>query len=422
MPKKKPPPPPPPPPRAVGPSITKFFRKLPAAPAPAADAPPPPTVEARWLPPPPPAGGRVSQNLGGALRIRCNNCKKTHGPDQFCPAKNARHKNAATYTGAVQALTAARRAKDGEAFLTARTTITDLATKICAPCRATDATTNKSENSATGKCIAKLKELKTSERFSKCPECGSTRNIQFNHHKRFAENAKLYNAMVKTDGKEAAEAKYPPEERKLEGVANTAHWACNGGPAAQQAEADNKCGPLCGMCHRLDESSSSAPQNAGSRAKREAETYETKEQRRVAILVAGYKEDKRAYVNAIKRKIGQCERPDCPKDGPCGGLCTAGFEACYDLDHLVEATKKYEISDLVKNGNCPATTIPTILAEMGLPADFNVETDPIPLMLTRRIRMLCRNCHMTREEWETVDYAAVATAANNNAEASCSTD
>jgi hypothetical protein len=246
-------------------------------------------------------------------------------------------RDAATYTGAVQALTAARCAKDGAAFLTARTTITDLATAKCAPCRAMQAKSDKSENSERGKCRAKLKELQESERFSRCACCGSTRGIEFNHRKSFHDNMELYDAMVKTHGKEAAEARYPPNERKLGAVADAHHWAYNGGAEALQAEAE-KCDPLCGMCHRLDESSSSAPENATSRAKAAAKTYETEEQRKQAIKVAGYREDKRAYVNALKRRIGQCENPNCPKDGPCEGVCTAGFEACYDLDHLVEAT------------------------------------------------------------------------------------
>jgi hypothetical protein len=406
--------------RAAVQTINQFFSVLsPPAPAPApADAPPVP-VEPRWLPPPPHAGGRFSQNLGGALRIRCNNCKKTHGPDQFCPTKNPR--DAATYTDAVQALTAARCAKDGAAFLTARTTITNVASARCAPCSDSQAKSRKNLCSAPGKCLAKLEELRTKERFSRCARCGSTRNIQFNHRTSFAQNLKLYNSMVKTDGKEAAEARYPPNERKLYDVANAAHWGCNGGAEAMQAEAE-KCDPLCGICHMLDKSSNSAPENAASRAKTAAKTYETKKQRQMAILRAGYREDKRAYVNALKRRIGQCENPDCPKDGPCEGLCTAGFEACYDLDHLVQATKKYSITKLVTNRQSHATAIPLILAEIGLPADFDVETDPIPPMLARRIRLLCRNCHKTREEWDTVDYAAIAVSNNNNAEASSSTD
>jgi hypothetical protein len=409
--------------RAVVQTINQFFFVLPPpAPAPAADNQPPAPVEPKWLPPPPPAGGRFSQNLGGALRIQCNQRKscRFHTPDQFCPTKNPR--DAATYTGAVEALTAARCAKDGEAFLTARTTITNLATAWCAPCRAIHAKTDKSESSKTGECRAKLEELKTSERFSRCACCGSTRNIEFNHRKSFHDNMKLYDAMVKTDGKEAAEARYPPGERKLSGVAEAAHWSCNGGTEALQAEAE-KCDPLCGMCHALDESSNQAPQNASSRAKAAAKTYKTKKARKDAILVAGYKEDKRAYNNALKRRIGQCENPDCPKDGPCEGRCTAGFEVCYELDHLVEATKKYTISDLVCSNQSPATAIPLILAEIGLPANFNVETDPIPPMAARRIRLLCKNCHNTRKDWDTVDYAAVAAATNNNnAEASSSTD
>jgi hypothetical protein len=400
-------------------TINNFFSVLPP-PAPVADNQPQAPVEPQWLPPPPPAGGQVSQTLGGALRILCNQkrCKKTHGPDQFCPTGS--HIGAATYTGAVQALTAARCAKDGAAFLTARTTITNLATAWCAPCRAVQAAKDKSENSEKGKCRAKLKELRTKGRFSRCQECGSTRGIEFNHRKSFHDNMELYDAMVETDGEEAAEARYPPEERKLHIVANAAHWKYNGGAEALQAEAE-KCDPLCRMCHTLDESSSTAPENATSRAKAAAKTYKTKRARQMAILQAGYREDKRVYVNAIKRKIGQCENPDCPKDGPGEGVCTAGFEACYDLDHLVQATKKYEISDLVANRQSPATAIPLILAEIGLPVDFDVETDPIPPILARRIRMLCRNCHITREEWDTVDYTAFA-ATNNNAEASCSTD
>jgi hypothetical protein len=403
-------------------TINQFFFVLsPPAPAPATDAQPPAPAEPKWLPPPPPAGGRFSQNLGGALLIRCNQkrCKKTYGPDQFCPALNPR--DAATYTGAVQALTAARCAKDGAAFLTARTTITNLATSRCAPCRAAVAKSQQNPSSAPGKCRAKLEELRTSGRFSRCACCGSTRSIEFNHRKSFAENFKLHKDMVETDGKEAAEARYPPNERKLHDVAHPDHWAWNGGAAALQAEAE-KCDPLCRMCHALDESSTQAPQNAASRAKTAAKTYETKEQRKKAIRKAGYNEDKRAYVNALKRRIGQCENPDCPKDGPCEGACTAGFEACYDLDHLVEATKEYEIADLVHKRQSPATAIPLILAEIGLPADFDVETDPIPPMAARRIRLLCRNCHNTRKDWDTVDYAAIAAATNNNAEASSSTD
>ena len=161
-----------------------------------------------------------------------------------------------------------------------------------------------------------------------------------------------------------------------------------------------KCEPLCRMCHALDPSSSSAPQNAASRAKAEAKEYETEMKRVAAVRRVEYNVQKRAYVNAIKRKIGTCERPDCPCDGPSNGRCVAGFEPCYDLDHIVEATKGRALGKIVRDRRCFAAAKPEILAEIGLPLDFDVENDPIPPVAARRCRLLCRNCHLMRKEWD----------------------
>ena len=161
-----------------------------------------------------------------------------------------------------------------------------------------------------------------------------------------------------------------------------------------------KCEPLCRMCHRLDESSSSAPENAASRAKAEAKEYETKQKRQIAVHQAGYKVNKRAYVNAIKRKIGVCKRPDCPCDGPSSGKCVDGFESCYDWDHMNESTKGRGIAQIVNDRRSFRTCKPELLAELGLPPDFDIETDEIPPMTERRCRLLCENCHITRKEWD----------------------
>ncbi len=166
-----------------------------------------------------------------------------------------------------------------------------------------------------------------------------------------------------------------------------------------RAEAD-KCAPLCTMCHALDPSSTSAPQNAGGRAKAAAGEYATNKQRQSAVTHAGYREDKRAYNNTIKREVGACERPECPCDGPSGGRCVPGFEACYDWDHVDPTTKGRSIAEIVTNCRSLPTAKRELLAELGLPPDFDVDTDDIPPVAERRCRLLCRNCHITRKDWD----------------------
>jgi len=41
-----------------------------------------------------------------------------------------------------------------------------------------------------------------------------------------------------------------------------------------------------------------------------------------------------------------------------------------------------------------------LLAELGLPPDFDVDTDDIPPVAERRCRLLCKNCHKTRKDWD----------------------
>jgi len=382
-------------------TINNYF----AAAPPAAAAPEAAVAEeapGRWLPPRS-ADPRVSQALGGALWIRCASCramgkaKHVHGPEQFVPEKNPR--DTAAYTKAVEALGEARAAKDGAAFLTARETIATLATKMCATCRAIQAKSHANPESKKGACRAEWERLKA-EVFATCRRCGATRAVEADHGDEYAANAKAHAAMVRTHGEEAADAAYPATERKLEGLSSTdSYWPCHGGVEAMRAEAD-KCTSLCTMCHALDPSSTSAPQNASGRAKAEAGEYATKEQRQSAVTHAGYREDKRAYNNSIKREVGVCERPECPCDGPSGGRCVAGFEVCYDWDHVDRTTKGRSISNIVTDRRSFATAKRELLAELGLPPDFDVASDDIPPVAERRCRLLCRNCHKTRKEWD----------------------
>ena len=353
----------------------------------------------KWLPPPPPRASRVSQTLGGALRIQCQqlHCRKTRGPEQFVPEQNPR--DAAAYTEALAALGEARAAKDGGAFLVARDIITTLAIGKCLPCRVIDARSDVNPKTSVGACRAEWERLKAEE-FHTCRRCGAQRSVEADHGDAYAANAKAHAEMVKTYGREAADAAYPAAERKLASLSGTKnYWCYHGGVAGMRAEAA-KCEPLCRMCHALDPSSSSAPQNAASRAKAEAKEYETEMKRVAAVRRVEYNVQKRAYVNAIKRKIGTCERPDCPCDGPSNGRCVAGFEPCYDLDHIVEATKGRALGKIVRDRRCFAAAKPEILAEIGLPLDFDVENDPIPPVAARRCRLLCRNCHLMRKEWD----------------------
>jgi len=368
-----------------------------AAPAVAEEAP------GRWLPPRS-ADPRVSQTRGGALRIQCDKCRAqknatfVYGPEQFVPAEY-HPRDAAAYTKAVEALGEARAAKDGAAFLTARETIATLATTKCATCRESIFKSRANPTTKLGACRAEWERLKA-EVFATCGACGAQRAVEANHGETYAANAKAHKAMVATHGEEAADAAYPAAERKLEGLSQTdSYWPNHGGVEAMRAEAD-KCAPLCTMCHALDPSSNSAPENASGRAKAEAGEYATNKQRQSAVNQAGYREDKRAYNNSIKREVGVCERPDCPRDGPSGGRCVPGFEACYDWDHVDRTTKGRSIGEIVTNNRSFATAKPELLAELGLPPDFDVDTDDIPPVAERRCRMLCKNCHITRKDWD----------------------
>jgi len=377
-------------------TINNYF----AAAPPAAAAPEAAVAEetpGRWLPPRS-ADPRVSQTLGGALWIRCNNChgRKAHGPEQFVPEKNPR--DAAAYGAALEALSEARAAKDGDAFAAARETIASLGTTLCAPCRASAAKSQANPKTKLGACRAEWERLKA-EVFATCRACGAQGAVEADHGDAYAANAKAHTKMVATHGEEAADAAYPATERKLWKLSAAHYWHCHGGVEAMRAEAA-KCAPLCRMCHQLDPSSNSAPENAGSRAKAEAKEYATNEQRQKAMRQAGYREDKRAYNNSIKRKVGACERPDCPCDGPSGGRCVSGFEACYDWDHVDPTSKGRGIAEIVTTRRSLPTAKRELLAELGLPPDFDVDTDEMPPVAARRCRLLCRNCHITRKEWD----------------------
>ena len=202
-----------------------------------------------------------------------------------------------------------------------------------------------------------------------------------NHLPDYAENGERYNAMVKTHGEEVAEKAYPRATRKVHGVSRVSKWKDDGGPAAMRLEAA-KCEPLCSMCHALDPQSNQAPCNAAHPDKVRPEKFETWQEYIKARKNARYNMEKRTFVDKIKRQHRKCANPNCPCDGPSEGRCVPGFEACFDWDHIDPATKLYEISRLVCDTKSFKTAKPLILTELP------------------KVRLLCRNCHITRDDWD----------------------
>ena len=359
-------------------TLNAYFGKAPRTEEPVA---PPPE---RWLPAPPPRG-RLSQTMGGGIRIKCMHqpaCpNRNHGPTQFIPEKKPRDKK--EYLAAIDALAAAIEGKDAFAFEEARGTIDRLKTAWCAPCRAVLAKCLANPTTTNGKCLAEWERLKV-EVFNECGECGATRAIEANHRASFAENAKLYNECVKAEGEDVAERKYPKAERKLEQVSNYMKWCLPsmGGVDGMRAEAE-KCDPFCSMCHALDPSSSQSNERRCDPANLKREDYATDEKFNIAKIKATYRMEKRDYVNGLKRAVGRCERPDCPCDGPSGGECKADYEQCYDWDHIDPTIKKRGIASICNDGRCFAT------------AKSEIDEERV------KCRLLCRNCHNTRSQWDT---------------------
>ena len=151
-----------------------------------------------------------------------------------------------------------------------------------------------------------------------------------------------------------------------------------------------KCEPLCKMCHALDPSSSSSEEKRCDPSTLKREDYDSDKKFRDAKFKAKYREEKREFNNELKRKVGVCERPDCPGDGPSDGKCTEGYEQCYDWDHIDPSKKEHGIAKLVNDSKSPKTVCPIIKSEV------------------KKCRLLCKNCHNTRAKWDREDAQSEA--------------
>tara|TARA_B100001109_G_scaffold243222_1_gene228855 strand:- start:27071 stop:28306 length:1236 start_codon:yes stop_codon:yes gene_type:complete len=352
-----------------------------------------------WLPPCPP-DSKVFQDDRGNLYKQCTNTRCPHNDISLFAPGPMFMREREPFLAAVAAAEAAVAMEDAAGFAAARETINYFALARCQRCRDSLKKTKSRPEAKGQQCKEEWERMKATL-FSRCGECGCTHAVEANHLKYYADNKELHAAHAKVHGEEAADKKYPASERKLERLSHYNGWKSTmlGGVEGMRLEAP-KCAPLCRMCHTLDPSSNSANENRADPAKVKRED-KTQEQFTDARKKARYKKEKRDYVNKLKLLVGCCERPGCPGDGArLLGKVIPGFEQCFDWDHVDERTKGRAISDICRDRRCLRTTKPEIHAELGLPADFEVDNDPMPPAGQRKCRLLCRNCHHEREQWD----------------------
>jgi hypothetical protein len=189
------------------------------------------------------------------------------------------------------------------------------------------------------------------------------------HGQEYQDNMLAYKAMLK-DGAtlEEAEAAYPKEMRKIR---ECSHIYTVEGVRAEWP----KCTPRCKMDHRLQPTSNSAECNRSDPDKVKREDHKTQKAYTDAVRNARYKMEKRELSDKVKRRIGRCANPNCPRDGLAKGLCTRGFESCFEFHHRVEATKGREISKIVCDCRCLKRALVELRTEWP------------------KTCMLCANCH-----------------------------
>ncbi len=334
---------------------------------------------------------RVGTDAARTLSFRCDHCMSGTATEAVAwhtaaafepPASNAKAR--AAFGGALEARRVAILAGAGEDDRE----VADNAARMrahaalqCQRCRDTVLRSQTNPSTQVAQCAAEWARMKGAPDAA-CVHCGATRALEANHLPSFAERAKAHAAMVKTHGAAAADAHHPPETRKLGQLSTASDWnsARLGGVEAMRRELD-KCEWLCRCCHALDKCSAAAAENAADPEKVRRENYATRRKFNDARLHARNNQEKRAYINSLKRAVGYCERIECPEDGPNGGACDAGFEACFDWDHQDETRKTIDVCMLVNNTQSFATAKPAIDAEV------------------RKCRLLCRNCHKTKRAW-----------------------
>lgn len=158
------------------------------------------------------------------------------------------------------------------------------------------------------------------------------------------------------------------EGEKIHNLGDYMWWVWNGGVEAMQAEA-KKCVPRCRNCHSM--------QHSGNKYKRKYATIEemptNTPQERIAKLTRTYLDEKIAFVDSHKLRLGACA--DC-RMGVTESSCHV-----FVFAHRDATSKTKSVAQLCNNHATLPTTRPALEAEMA------------------KCRLLCAVCHSkeTRE-------------------------
>ena len=321
-----------------------------------------------WLPKDEP--GRPTKRLRtGELRATCAEGAKSKGCPKKLPQGLANFvprqspTDAKAFIEALEGYAFALGARDVDAMETHRLVLEELRVQKCDHCRDKLAESQlEGPNNQTANCKREWQRIQR-EVLVCCVKCGGTRALEANH---------LDTATKKRD------ANGKPVQLSAYGL-----WPALGGPPAMREEAE-LCECLCAMDHRLDDHTAAAnrvdPATLGPpvRCSEDEQLYD--KQRKAAIKWPKYQ-----YVDAIKRKIGRCENANCPCDGLAKGLCTLGFEVCFDFHHVDNGATK------AVDANGKSRCIAQMCADLRIRPEEEWKTEIDDELL--KTRMLCRNCH-----------------------------
>lgn len=326
-------------------------------------APPPESDPNAWLPKDEP--GRPTKRLRtGELRAVCTklDCPKKFpcGLASFLPRESPT--DAHKFINAIESYGVALGTKDVNAMEAHRLVLEELRSQHCDYCRNLHRKScSEGPKNKTAACKREWDRIR-SEVLVRCVKCGGTRALEANH---IDQATKMRDANNNTVD-----------------LGEYTKWSALGGPLAMRKEVE-LCECICKMDHRLDDHSNAAnrsdPASLGPPVPPSEDQQLYDKQRKAAITWPKYQ-----YVDTIKREIGRCENTNCPCDGLAKGLCTPGFEVCFDLHHIDPSTKAV-------GANGKTRCIGQMCADTrNRPEDeWKKEIDDeVP-----KTRMLCSNCH-----------------------------
>ena len=232
-------------------------------------------------------------------------------------------------------------------------------------------------NTTTGQCRAYLHELRATE-FRACVHCGTTRCIELDNVVSDADRAVLFR-----DGKVWM--------AKHHHLSDYHFWAqpAHGGVEGMRLE-KAVCEAACRMCHALQPTSSAAnradPKTLPPAVPEESVVDKEMYHKRWWATKCW---PRYCYNDGLKRKVGQCENLDCPRDGPGGGKCIPGVEQAFDWEHVDAKGKRACISELCR-------ILPATMPEAEWKAKIHAE------LKRGKCRPLCRNCHHLKTNYGAV--------------------